>query len=106
MAEQLAIDGGAPVRTEPFPKWPVFGDREEQLLLEVLHSGDWGELTGAKVTTFARAFAAFQGAAWGVCVPNGTLALEVGLEALGVGHGDEIITTAYTFIATASSAFA
>jgi dTDP-4-amino-4,6-dideoxygalactose transaminase len=106
MTERLAIDGGSPVRTEPFPDWPIFGDREEQLLLEVLHSGKWGELTGSKVMTFARDFAAFQGASYGVCVPNGTLALEVGLEALGVGHGDEIITTAYTFIATASSAFA
>lgn len=106
MADQLAIDGGSPVRTDPFPGWPIFGDREEQLLLEVLHSGKWGELTGNKVTTFARDFAAFQGAAYGVCVPNGTLALEVGLQTLDVGFGDEIITTAYTFIATASSAFA
>ncbi|HVL26221.1 MAG TPA: DegT/DnrJ/EryC1/StrS family aminotransferase [Thermomicrobiales bacterium] len=106
MTAQLAIDGGAPIRREPFPEWPIFGNREEQLLLEVLHSGKWGELTGSKVVTFARDFAAFQGAAYGVCVPNGTLALEVGLEALGVGHADEIITTAYTFIATASSAFA
>jgi dTDP-4-amino-4,6-dideoxygalactose transaminase len=106
MTDQLAIDGGAPVRTEPFPSWPIFGNREEQLLLEVLHSGKWGELTGNKVTSFARDFAAFQAAAYGVCVPNGTLALEVGLQTLGVGFGDEIITTAYTFIATASSAFA
>jgi dTDP-4-amino-4,6-dideoxygalactose transaminase len=106
MTAHLAIDGGSPVRTEPFPEWPIFGDREEQLVLEVLHSGKWGEITGNRVMTFARDFAAFQGAAYGVCVPNGTLALEVGLEALGVGHADEIITTAYTFIATASSAFA
>lgn len=106
MTIQLAIDGGDPVRTAPFPAWPVFGGREEQLLLEVLHSGDWGELSGSKVREFGRDFASFQGAAWGVCVPNGTLALEVALEALGVGYGDEIITTAYTFIATASSAFA
>jgi dTDP-4-amino-4,6-dideoxygalactose transaminase len=106
MTAHLAIDGGSPVRTEPFPEWPISGDREEQLLLEVLHSGKWSEITGNRVMTFARDFAAFQGAAYGVCVPNGTLALEVGLEALGVGHADEIITTAYTFIATASSAFA
>jgi dTDP-4-amino-4,6-dideoxygalactose transaminase len=106
MASHLAIDGGSPVRTDPFPAWPIYGAREEQLLLEVLHSGKWGELTGSKVLEFGRDFAAFQGASFGVCVPNGTLALEVGLEALGVGHADEIITTAYTFIATASSAFA
>jgi len=106
MTDQLAVDGGVPVRTGPFPEWPRYGDREEQLLLEVLHSGQWGELTGSKVAEFTRAFAAFQGADWGVSVPNGTLALELALQTLGVGFGDEIITTAYTFIATASSAFA
>lgn len=103
---RLAVDGGTPIRTKPCPAWPIFGRREEELLLEVLHSGDWSELTGSKVVTFAREFAAFQDASYGVCVPNGTLALEVALQALGVGFGDEIITTAYTFIATASSAFA
>lgn len=106
MSQDLAIDGGQPVRTAPFPAWPIAGAREEKLLYEVLHSGHWGSLDGDKVTTFARTFAEFQGATYGICVPNGTLALEVGLAALGVGHGDEIITTAYTFIATASSAFA
>ncbi|HEU5330812.1 MAG TPA: DegT/DnrJ/EryC1/StrS family aminotransferase [Thermomicrobiales bacterium] len=103
-AERLAVDGGTPVRTKPFPKWPVAGEREEQLLLEVLHSGDWGEITGNKVATFADKFAAFQGAQYGTCVPNGTMALEMALRALGVGPGDEVITTPYTFIATASAA--
>lgn len=105
MTTPLAIDGGTPVRTEPFPSWPVHGQREEDLLLEVLRSGNWGELTGTKVAEFSRDFAAFQAARFGVCVPNGTLALEVALEALGVGRDDEIITTAYTFIATAGAAF-
>lgn len=103
-AGRLAIDGGQPIRTRPFPAWPISGEREEQLLLEVLRSGDWGTLTGDKVTTFAAQFAAFQGARFGVCVPNGTLALELALRAVGVGPGDEVITTPYTFIATASAA--
>ncbi len=106
MADRLAVDGGQPVRTAPFPAWPVFDQREERLLLEVLHSGDWGVLSGDKVATFAERFAAFQGARFGVCVPNGTLALELALLALGVGPGDEVITTPYTFIATASSILA
>jgi len=101
---QLAVDGGQPVRTKPFPAWPIWGEREEQLLLEVLHSGHWGTLTGDKVTTFAAQFAAFQGARFGICVPNGTMALELSLRAVGVGPGDEVITTPYTFIATASAA--
>jgi dTDP-4-amino-4,6-dideoxygalactose transaminase len=104
VTSRLAIDGGEPVRTEPFPSWPVFDEREERLLLEVLHSGKWGELTGDKVTTFAARFAEYQGAKYGICVPNGTMAIQLGLKALGVGPGDEVITTPYTFIATASAA--
>lgn len=102
--DTLAVDGGMPVRTEPFPSWPVFDKREERLLLEVLHSGKWGELAGDKVTTFAQRFAEYQGAKYGVCVPNGTMAIQLGLKALGVGPGDEVITTPYTFVATASAA--
>jgi dTDP-4-amino-4,6-dideoxygalactose transaminase len=103
--ERLAIDGGRPVRNRPFPRWPVSDEREELALLEVLRSGNWGALTGTKVSTFEERFAEFQGAHFGVCVPNGTLALELALRALGVGPGDEVITTPYTFIATGSSAF-
>ncbi len=102
--DRLAVEGGSPVRTTPFPAWPVADGREERLLLEVLHSGKWGELSGDKVTTFAARFAAYQGATFGTCVPNGTMALELGLRAIGVGPGDEVITTPYTFIATASAA--
>ncbi len=101
---RLAVDGGVPIRTDPFPAWPVFDEREERNLLEVLHSGNWGELAGDKVTTFASRFAEYQGAKYGVCVPNGTMAIQLGLKALGVGPGDEVITTPYTFVATASAA--
>lgn len=104
MVERLAIDGGQPVRTRPFPKWPVYDAREERAVLEVLRSGDWGPLTGERVHTFEQRFAEFQGARFGVCVPNGTLALELAFRALGIGHGDEVITSPYTFIATASAA--
>ena len=101
---QLAIDGGDPVRIAPFPSWPVYDEREERLLLEVLRSGNWGEVSGSEVTTFAARFAAYQGAQYGICVPNGTMAIQLGLKALGIGAGDEVITTPYTFIATADAA--
>ena len=103
MSDKLAIDGGTPTRTAPFPAWPIYDEREERNLLEVLRSGQWG-IGGAKVAQFAQRFAEFQGACFGVCVPNGTLALQMALNALGVGPGDEVITTPYTFIATASAA--
>ncbi|HEY9077950.1 MAG TPA: DegT/DnrJ/EryC1/StrS family aminotransferase [Anaerolineaceae bacterium] len=103
MNKKLAIDGGTPVRTEPFHPWPIYGAREEELLLEVLHSGNWGELSGSKVHQFETAFASFQQAHYGVCVPNGTLALELSLRALEIGPGDEVITTPYTFVATSTA---
>lgn len=106
MAEKLAIDGGNPVRTRSFPRWPVFDAREERLVLEVLHSGDWGVLSGEKVHTFERQFADFQQARFGLCVTSGTAALEIALRALAVGPGDEVIVPAYTFVATATAVLA
>jgi dTDP-4-amino-4,6-dideoxygalactose transaminase len=103
--EKLAVDGGQPVRTVPFPSWPVWGEREEELLLKVLHSGNWGILSGGQVAAFERAFAAFQGAKHALCVTSGTTALEIAMRALGIGPGDEVITTPYTFVATPSVAF-
>jgi dTDP-4-amino-4,6-dideoxygalactose transaminase len=105
MVTKLAIDGGQPVRTVPFPSWPVWDEREERLLLEVLHSGQWGILSGGKVATFERAFAAFQGAQYALCVTSGTSALEIAMRVLGIGTGDEVITTPYSFVATPSAAF-
>ncbi len=39
--EKLAILGGKPTKTNPFPDWPQYDHKEEQALLEVLHSGVW-----------------------------------------------------------------
>jgi len=104
MSDKLAIEGGPPLRTLPFPEWPIWDEREEKYLLEVLHSGKWG-LYGSKVPEFQRRFAEFQGAQYALCVTNGTSALEISLRALGIGPGDEVITTPYTFVATPSAAF-
>lgn len=103
---RLAVDGGRPVRSAPWPTWPVYDEREERALLDVLHSRRWGTRQGDYVSAFETRFAAFQDARFGVCVPNGTLALQLALHALGVGAGDEVITSPYTFIATATAALA
>lgn len=104
MTAPLALRGGTPVRTRPFPPWPVFGAEEEGLLLKALRSGKWGALEGEMVRTFEKEFAQLQGARYGVSVVNGTMALVVALRALGVGPGDEVLVPPYTFIATASAA--
>jgi dTDP-4-amino-4,6-dideoxygalactose transaminase len=103
--KRLVVNGGSPVRSRPFPAWPPAPTPEQEaILLEVLHSGRWGAMQGSKVEEFARAFARRQGAHHGVCVANGTLALFIGLKALGVRPGDEVIIPSYTFIGTATAA--
>jgi len=71
------------------------------MLSEVLRSGCWW--FGARVRQFEEAFARFQGARFGVTCTNGTTAIEMGLRALGVVEGDEVIVPPYSFIATASA---
>lgn len=102
--EKLAIEGGAAVRTAPWPAWPVWDAREEQALLDVLRSGHWGMIDGEKVSQFESAWAELHEARYCVSVVNGTAALEIALRALEVGPGDEVIVPPYTFIATASAA--
>ncbi len=103
MSEKLAIQGGAPVRSRPFPNWPVFDERELDALRRVLYSGQWGCTSGSEVHEFEERFAAFCGAEYGLCMTSGTSALETALWAVGVEPGDEVIAPPYTFIATASS---
>ncbi|TLS52585.1 DegT/DnrJ/EryC1/StrS family aminotransferase [Paenibacillus antri] len=102
---RLAIDGGTPVRTAPFPTWPVHGEEEERYVLEVVRSGKWGGTAGkVKLLELEETFAAMHGAKHAITTVNGTLGLTVALQAVGVGPGDEVIMPPYTFIATASSA--
>ncbi|HHW10269.1 MAG TPA: DegT/DnrJ/EryC1/StrS family aminotransferase [Firmicutes bacterium] len=99
----LALTGGDPVRKKAYPKWPVWGAEERNNLLEVLESGRWGSLNGHFAKDFAVRFAQAQDARFGVGVTNGTIALQVAVEAVGVKPGDEVIVPPYTFIATASA---
>jgi L-glutamine:2-deoxy-scyllo-inosose/3-amino-2,3-dideoxy-scyllo-inosose aminotransferase len=98
--EKLAIRGGSPLRTKPFPVWPVHGEIERRGLLEVLESGLWSGI-GPKERSFTDAFAQFSGASHALCVANGSISLELALRALRVGPGDEVIVPALTWLATA-----
>jgi 3-amino-5-hydroxybenzoate synthase len=100
---QMAIEGGEPFRAKPFPKWPFAGDRERQLILEVVNSRDWWRMSGSKVDEFEAKFAAYHDAAHCLGVTNGTHALELVMSALEIGQGDEVLVPAFTFISTATS---
>lgn len=103
MPQALAIDGGTPVRHRPFPRWPVWDQREVEAVSDVVTSGQWWAPPGTQVKTFEQEFAKAHDAAHGVAVANGSVALEVALRAAGIDWGDEVITTPYTFIATANT---
>ena len=97
----LALLGGTPACQGAWPPWPVFDNEERRLLGEVLESGRWW--FGDRVREFEADFAAFQGARFAVSCTNGTTAIEMGLKALGILPGDEVIVPPYSFIATASA---
>lgn len=99
----LALLGGEPVRSQPFPAWPEFGEPEERAVLTALRSGQWGRTTGRLNDEFERRFATYQQADRAITCVNGTVALELALRASGVDQGDEVIVPSYTFIATASA---
>lgn len=103
MTSTLALHGGAPVRTRPFPAWPVFDASDEARLLGALRSGRWGRLAGDQVAEFESRFAAMHGCRHGIAVVNGTVALRLALLAAGLDAGDEVIVPAYTFLSTATA---
>lgn len=100
---RLAIDGGTPVRTKPWPTWPIWDETEVEALASVVRSGQWFSHYGTQVNGFAERWAAFCDARYAAPCTNGTQALEIALRAAGVRAGDEVIVPPYTFIATASS---
>ena len=105
---ELAILGGLKTRTEPYPQWPVWDQREIDAVTEVIKSGRWDgyPYPGPKTAELAKKFAELQGGGYAVPMINGTVTMEVALRAAGVGWGDEVIVPAYTFQATASAPMA
>ncbi|MCB1021163.1 MAG: DegT/DnrJ/EryC1/StrS family aminotransferase [Acidobacteria bacterium] len=99
---KLALHGGRPVRQTPYPPWPVSGPREEELVRNVLFSEQWGGYH-PYVAELETLFAHLHDATHGVALANGSVALEVALQALDIGQGDEVIVPAHSFIATASA---
>ena len=93
---ELAINGGEPVRTEPFgPRW-IMGEEEKRQLGEVIDNSATGWLSRFKVQEFSDRFAARHGVKYAVPVNSGTTAIHTALAAIDPEPGDEVITTPTT----------
>ena len=80
---------------------PQIGDEEKKAVMEVLDSGIIAQ--GPRVKAFEEAFAVMCGVKYAIATASGTTALHTALLAHGIGEGDEVITSAFTFIASANS---
>jgi dTDP-4-amino-4,6-dideoxygalactose transaminase len=99
---KLAIDGGIPVRDEPFMSWPPVESDHMKSLEGAFFSGIWG-IGSPNITLFEESFADYQDAKYCLSIMNGTWAIWVALKACGVKYSDEVIIPPYTFIATAAA---
>jgi len=103
---KLAILGGEPVvKAKVWPKWPYVDDKMVEAITKTTKSGIWCRIqsqTGT-VPTFEKEYAKLMGTRFSVAVGSGTQALSTCVEALGIGPGDEVITSPYTDMGTISS---
>jgi len=110
---QLAINGGIKLRTEPFPAYNTIGKEEEDATLRVLRSGKlstylgtWHDdfFGGTEVQAFERAWEKFFNVKHAISVNSATSGLYAAVGAAGIGPGDEVIVSAYTMSASATAA--
>lgn len=107
ITEKLAVLGGIPVRgsNKHFPKWPYIDDKVMDTIDETARSGRWCriDIANGNVVKFEKEYAKLMGAKYCVATGSGTQALHTCVEALGIGPGDEVITSPYTDPGTISS---
>jgi len=112
----LAVNGGEPLRREPFFQRFVHGEEENRAVAEVVENGRWGHIIAypmlfgndvesiSKVESLSEKFQTYYGTEYAIPVTNGSEALEIALRNAGVGYGDEVITTPTTWLAPAMAA--
>lgn len=105
MAEKLAVDGGTPVLTKSdYGKWPIITGDDRKFINEVLDSGIVAGGTAPQVAALEKEWAEYTGSKHCLTTCSGTAALHMALASVGVRPGDEVITSAFTFLASASCA--
>lgn len=101
---KLALLGGQAVRAESakWPQWPMSTAKDAQLVAKITKSNRWS-FDGPYEWQFAEAFTKYQGAKFGMCCANGTVGIQIALEALGIGAYDEVLVPGMTWQATAAA---
>lgn len=87
----------------PFSPWPSFTEEEADSVRNIILSNKVNYWTGQECREFEKEFAAWADTEFAIALANGTVALDVALQALGIGAGDEVIVTPRTFLASVSS---
>jgi len=85
-----------------YAPWPLFTAAEADAVRQVLLSNKVNYWTGTECREFEREFADWCGSRYAIALMNGTVALDLALQALGVGPGDEVVVTPRSFIASIS----
>ena len=98
---KLAIDGGTPLRTDPFPRRVLIGDEEVDALHALLEKermsgGGFDRYGGEQVDAYEHEFAAFHGLAYATATSSGTAAIHAALAALRLDIAQEIISSPIT----------
>lgn len=92
-----------PERFGPSPKtWPQYDEQQIEDVLKVLRSGKVNAWTGSRVRAFEETYAALLGRSHAIAVTNGTVALDIALQAIGLQPDDEVVVTPRSFVASAS----
>jgi hypothetical protein len=100
-SDKPAVLGGTPVRKGAWPRWPVWDQKEEQAILDVLRSGNWFRYAGkSTVEQLEAEWARTVGSRYCQATNSCTSAMLTALGSLGIGAGDEVLVPPYTFPAT------
>ena len=105
MAGKLAVKGGKKVVPDGIEKvrWPVINDEDKKSVMRVLDSGILFGPYAAEVSALQEEFADYIGTKYCIATNSGTAALHMAVAAGGIGPGDEVITSAFSFLASATS---
>lgn len=105
-SSKLALLGGDPVvKNKVWPAWPYVDEKMVEAIIKTTRSGIWCRIQSATgtVPTFESEYSKLMGTKFTVATGSGTQALNTCIEAMGIGPGDEVITSPYTDMGTISS---